>query len=89
MATNFKGTDVVVVGLGAVGDTAVLPLARAGPQVLGLEAGDWLSPRDFAPGELRNSFRSWPQSVPTANTELPRIAPTPRHLTRRAFRFTR
>jgi len=30
MATNLKKTDVVVVGLGAVGGVAVLPLARAG-----------------------------------------------------------
>ena len=63
MATNLKKTDVVVVGLGAVGGVAVLPLARAGLEVIGLEAGDWLTGRDFAPDELRNNFRGWPQSA--------------------------
>ena len=32
-------TDVVIVGLGAVGGVAALPLARAGLEVIGLEAG--------------------------------------------------
>ena len=75
MATNLKPTDVVVVGLGAVGGTAVLPLAHAGLEVIGLEAGDWLEPRDFAPDELRNNFRGWPQSVQKANTEIPTHRP--------------
>ena len=49
MAINLKKTDVVIVGLGAVGGVAALPLARAGLEVVGLEAGAWLTPRDFAP----------------------------------------
>ena len=75
MATNLKKADVVVVGLGAVGGVAVLPLARAGLEVIGLEAGDWLTGRDFAPDELRNNFRGWPQSVQKANTEIPTHRP--------------
>ncbi|TMG94402.1 MAG: GMC family oxidoreductase [Betaproteobacteria bacterium] len=75
MATNLSKTDVVVVGLGAVGGVAVLPLARAGLEVIGLEAGDWLTGRDFAPDELRNNFRGWPQSVQKANTEIPTHRP--------------
>ena len=75
MATNLKTTDVVVVGLGAVGGVAVPPLARAGLEVIGLEAGDWLTGRDFAPDELRNNFRGWPQSVQKANTEIPTHRP--------------
>ena len=75
MATNLKKTDVVVVGLGAVGGVAVLPLVRAGLEVIGLEAGDWLTGRDFAPDELRNNFRGWPQSVQKANTEIPTHRP--------------
>jgi gluconate 2-dehydrogenase alpha chain len=71
MATNLKKTDVVIVGLGAVGGVAALPLAQAGLEVIGLEAGGWLSPRDFAPDELRNNFRGWPQAVQKANTEIP------------------
>ncbi len=75
MATNLKQTDVVIIGLGAVGGVAVLPLAKAGLDVIGLEAGDWLTPRDFAPDELRNNFRGWPQSVQKANTEIPTHRP--------------
>ena len=75
MATTLKKTNVVVVGLGAAGGTAVLPLTQAGLEVIGLEAGDWLHPRDFAPDELRNNFRGWPQSVQKANTEIPTHRP--------------
>src|SRR5216684_2212426 len=75
MAIDLKKTDVVIVGLGAVGGVAALPLARAGLDVIGLEAGGWLSPRDFAPDELRNNFRGWPQSVQKANTEIPTHRP--------------
>jgi len=56
MATNLNKTDVVIVGLGAVGGVATLPLAQAGLEVIGLGAGGWLSPRDFAPDELRSSL---------------------------------
>ena len=57
MATELKKTDVVIVGVGAVGGVAALPLAQAGLEVIGIEAGTWLTPRDFAPDELRNNFR--------------------------------
>ncbi len=75
MAINLKKTDVVIVGLGAVGGVAALPLARAGLDVVGLEAGAWLTPRDFAPDELRNNFRGWPQSAQKANSEIPTHRP--------------
>src|SRR5215510_6555371 len=64
-----------MVGLGAVGGVAALPLARAGLRVVGLEAGGWLNPDDFAPDELRNNVRGWPQSVQKANTEVPTHRP--------------
>ena len=35
MATNLKKTDVVIVGLGAVGGVAALQLAQAGLEVNG------------------------------------------------------
>ena len=63
MPVNLQKTDVVIVGLGAVGGVAALPLARAGLNVIGLEAGTWLAPEDFAPDELRNNVRGWPHSV--------------------------
>ena len=75
MATELPGTDVVVVGLGAAGGVAVLPLADAGVNVVGLEAGTWLSPADFAPDELRNNVRGWPHSVQKANREVPTHRP--------------
>ena len=71
MATRLKPTDVVVVGLGAAGGVAVLPLAQAGIDVVGLEAGTWLTRRDFAPDELRNNVRDWPMAVQKAQQEVP------------------
>jgi gluconate 2-dehydrogenase alpha chain len=75
VATNLTKTDVVIVGLGAVGGVAALPLARAGLRVVGLEAGGWLNPDDFAPDELRNNVRGWPQAVQKANREVPTHRP--------------
>ena len=76
MATELPRTNVVVVGLGAAGGVAVLPLAQAGLDVVGLEAGNWLAPADFSPDELRNNYRGWPQSVQKANREVPTHRPT-------------
>ena len=50
MAVELPRTDVAVIGLGAVGGVAALPLTEAGLQVVGLEAGRWLSARAPAPG---------------------------------------
>jgi len=71
MASRLKETDVVIVGLGAVGGVAALPLTQAGLEVVGLEAGTWLTKRDFAPDELRNNYRGWPQASQKANQEIP------------------
>src|ERR1700681_518644 len=76
MATRLKDTDVVIVGLGAVGGVAALPLAQAGLDVVAVEAGTWLTKRDFAPDELRNNFRGWPQAVQKANQEITTHRPT-------------
>jgi gluconate 2-dehydrogenase alpha chain len=75
MATTLKPTDVVIVGLGAVGGVAALPLAQAGLDVIGIEAGSWLSKRDFAPDEIRNNYRGWPQAAQKANREVPTHRP--------------
>jgi gluconate 2-dehydrogenase alpha chain len=71
MATRLKDTEVVVIGLGAAGGVAVLPLAQAGIDVVGLEAGTWLTRRDFAPDEIRNNVRDWPMAVQKCNREVP------------------
>ena len=55
MTTQLRGTDVVIVGMGAAGGVSALPLAEAGLNVVGLEAGTWLDQRDFAPDEIRNN----------------------------------
>jgi gluconate 2-dehydrogenase alpha chain len=73
VAINLPKTDVVVVGLGAAGGVGVLPLTQAGLNVVGLEAGGWLSSRDFAPDELRNFKRNWPQAVQKAAREAPTV----------------
>lgn len=78
MTVRLASTDVAVIGLGAAGGVAVLPLAEAGLEVVGLEAGTWLTRSDFAPDELRNNVRGWPQSVQKANREIPvhRLSPS-------------
>jgi choline dehydrogenase-like flavoprotein len=67
MATKLKGTDVVIIGLGAAGGVAALPLAQAGLDVIGLEAGSVMTRKDFAPDEIRNNVRGWPHGVQKAN----------------------
>ncbi len=76
MPNRLPKTDVVIVGMGAAGGVAALPLTNAGLKVIGLEAGGWLSPRDFAPDELRNGSRNWPQSVQKAASEAPTVRAT-------------
>jgi gluconate 2-dehydrogenase alpha chain len=71
MPTKLAATDVVVIGLGAAGGVAVLPLAQAGMSVVGLEAGTWLTNKDFAPDEIRNNIRDWPMAVQKCNHEVP------------------
>ncbi|MDG2315885.1 MAG: GMC family oxidoreductase [Gammaproteobacteria bacterium] len=71
MTVRLNKTDVVLIGLGGVGGLAVLPITESGLEVVALEAGTWLSPRDFAPDELRNEVHGWPQSVQKANREIP------------------
>jgi gluconate 2-dehydrogenase alpha chain len=69
MSTQLRGADVVVVGLGAAGGVAVQPLAQAGLDVVGLEAGTWLDRRDFAPDEIRNNYHDWPMLVKKTHNE--------------------
>ena len=73
MATRLKPVDVAVIGLGAAGGVAVLPLARAGLSVAGIEAGTWMGPKDYRVDEIYNNVRRWVTSVPKAQREIPTI----------------
>jgi gluconate 2-dehydrogenase alpha chain len=73
MAATLKPVDVAVVGLGAAGGTAVLPLARAGLKIAGIEAGTWMHPsKDFKADEIHNNVRG----MITTGTKIRREAPT-------------
>lgn len=80
---QLKKTDVVVIGLGAAGGTAVLPMAQAGLKVVGIEAGPWLNTTDFPFDEVRNDIRDhmgrWKQNkeVPTARANSTQVATRP------------
>ena len=71
MATDLKKTDVVVIGLGATGGIAVLPLTEAGLQVTALEAGEWLDVRDMVPDELKLNRGLWPPGPQKVQGEVP------------------
>src|SRR6202167_135182 len=77
MAINRKPVDVAVIGLGAAGGVAVLPLARAGLKVAGIEAGGWMDPHSFKPDEIYNNVRRLVTSVPKAQQEIPTIRSSP------------
>ena len=84
MAIKLKPVDVAVIGLGAAGGVAVLPLARAGLKIAGIEAGTWMNPHDFRPDEIHNNIRGLLTSVPKANREIPTVRENPSSPTRRA-----
>jgi gluconate 2-dehydrogenase alpha chain len=73
MATQLKPVDVAMIGLGAAGGVAVLPLARAGLKVAGIEAGTWMGPNDYRVDEIYNNVRRRVTSVPKAQREIPTI----------------
>ncbi|HYA17844.1 MAG TPA: GMC family oxidoreductase [Bryobacteraceae bacterium] len=74
MAINLKPVDVAVVGLGAAGGVAVLPLAKAGLRVAGIEAGTWMDPhRQYHADEIFNNVRGGVTSVQKANREIPTV----------------
>ena len=73
MAIKLKPVDVAAIGLGGAGGVAVLPLAKAGLKIAGIEAGTWLDPHTFRPDEINNNVRGWPDSVQKANREVPTV----------------
>src|SRR5260370_33677128 len=74
MAINLKRTNVVIIGAGAAGGVAALPLAQAGIEVIALEAGGWVGARDMAPDELRN-VRGGPAKLQKVKDEIPTHRP--------------
>ena len=68
--TRIKETDVVVIGLGAAGGIAVLPLARAGLDVVGLEAGR-ASPCATSPRTRSGTTSATGSGGPKVNKEVP------------------
>ena len=71
MPRQLDPTRVVVVGAGAVGGVAFVPLVEAGLEVVALEAGEWLSTRDMAPDELKLSRGLWPPGPQKVDGEIP------------------
>src|SRR5258708_25940826 len=81
MAT--EKTDVVIVGMGAVGGIVAAELGKAGMKVIGLERGPRLSTADFNPHdelryfqrqELRPNWKRQPVARrPNASTTAPPI----------------
>ena len=71
MATTLKKTNVVIVGMGGAGGVAALPLAQAGIEVIGIEAGTWLKTTDMVPDELRIQRVGWPPGPQKVRGEAP------------------
>src|SRR4029078_6267604 len=74
MAINLKPVDVVVRGLGAAGGVAVLPLARAGLKVAGIEAGTWMTKEPgkfFHADEIYNNVRGLVTTGNKVHGEIP------------------
>jgi len=82
--TNLAPVDVVVVGLGAAGGVAVLPLARAGLKISALEAGSWMQPHDFKADEIHNNVRRLVTTGNKVQGEIPTFRTGPDKPTRRA-----
>src|SRR5690348_2422332 len=74
---TLKPVDVAVIGLGAAGGIAVLPLARAGLKIAALEAGTWMDPRNFHPDEIHNNVRRMITTSSKCNREIPTIRENP------------
>ena len=84
MATNLKPVDVAVVGLGAAGGVAVLPLTRAGLKVAALEAGSWMQPNQFRADEIHNNVRRLVTTGRKVWNEIPTFRTGPNQPTRRS-----
>jgi hypothetical protein len=74
MATELKKTDVVIVGLGAIGGRC--PPAHAGWARGNRGRSGFLAhAARLPPDELGNNFRGWPQPAQKADSEVPTHRP--------------
>ena len=82
---TLKPVDVAVIGLGAAGGVAVLPLARAGLKIAGIEAGTWMDPhKDFHADEVHNNIRHLVTTSNKAQREIPTVRTGPGETARQA-----
>jgi len=80
VAIDLKPVDVVVVGLGAAGGVAVLPLAKAGLKVAGIEAGTWMTKEPgkfFHADEMFNNVRGLVTTGSKVSREIPTFRTAP------------
>ena len=75
-----------MIGLGAVGGVAVLPLTRAGLNVAGIEAGTHMNPhKDFHADEVFNNVRRQVTTGPKVQHEIPSVRANPNDTARQAL----
>lgn len=85
MPITLEPVDVAVIGLGAAGGVAVLPLARAGRSVAGIEAGTWMDPaRDYHADEIFNNVRGLVTTGNKVSREIPTVRTSPNQPARQA-----
>jgi len=77
MAIDLKPVDVVVIGLGAAGGVAVLPMAAAGLKIAAIEAGTWIDPHTFRADEIYNLVRRKVTTSHKAQLESPTVRRSP------------
>lgn len=74
MTKRLKGTDVVLIGIGAANGVSAQVLTQAGLEVIALEAGPRLTASAFTLDEIRNDIRNW-DGQPKAAGEVPTWRP--------------
>ena len=85
MPINLEPVDVAVIGLGAAGGLAVLPLARAGKTIAGIEAGTWMDPsKDYHADEIFNNVRGQVTTGTKVSREIPTVRPAANQPARQA-----
>jgi gluconate 2-dehydrogenase alpha chain len=87
----MQPTDVVVVGLGAAGGTAVHPLTQAGMKVVAIEAGPRLKVSDYPFDEItsamRNEYGRYKSNWEVPTTMINAVGGTSIHWMTQSWRF--